>query len=133
VRTAVDTNILLDVLLPDVSHQKRSLALLKRGLSEGILCICEVVAAELGAQFDEVQDMERFLRDVGIVLSKTSLAGLHDAGKRWRLYASKRGGTRERVVADFVIAAHAVHDADRLLTRDLGFYRAHFADLTLLQ
>jgi len=28
---------------------------------------------------------------------------------------------------------HAVHDADRLLTRDLGFYRVHFADLTLLQ
>ena len=132
-RTAVDTNILLDVLLPDVSHQKRSLALLNRGLSEGTLCICEVVAAELGAQFDEVRGMESFLRDVGIVLSKTSLTGLQDAGKRWRHYAVKRAGTRERVVADFMIAAHALHDADRLLTRDLGFYRAHFVDLTLLQ
>ncbi len=79
--------------------------MLNRGLSEGTLCICEVVAAELGAQFAEIRAMERFLQDVGIVLNKTSLAGLHDAGKRWRRYAAKRAGIRERVVADFMIAA----------------------------
>jgi len=119
--------------MPNPSHQKRSLTLLHRGLTEGTLCICEVVVAELSAQFTELQAMEHFLRDGGIVLSKTSLAGLHDAGNRWRDYAKKRTETRGRVVADFMIAAHALHDVDRLLTRDLGFYRTHFADLTLLQ
>lgn len=132
-RTAVDTNILLDVLLPDISHQKKSLALLKQALAEGTLCVCEVVAAELGAQFAELQAMELFFKSTGIILSKTSLAGLRDAGNRWRHYAAKRTGTRERVVADFMIAAHALHETDRLLTRDLGFYRSHFADLKLLE
>lgn len=37
------------------------------------------------------------------------------------------GGRRERVVADFLIGAHALHHADRLIARDRGFYLDYFA------
>ena len=96
------------------------------------MVINEVVAAELGAHFAIQTEMERFLKSVGIALTPTSLIAAHDAGQRWRVYLRTRKGARERVVADFFVASHALHQSDRLLTRDPGFYRTYFSELLLL-
>lgn len=130
--TAVDTNILLDVLLPDPVHQAGSLVKLHQATQEGALILGEVVACELGAHFANLGDMKRFIQSVGLTLVPLSLRAAHDAGQRWRRYLRAKKGAREKVVADFIIAAHAIHHADRLLTRDLGFYRSHFEELKLM-
>jgi predicted nucleic acid-binding protein len=130
--TSVDTNVLLDVLLPDPAHQASSLARLHLAVQQGPLIISDVVASELGSQFSEASEMELFLKSVSIALFPMSLAAAYDAGQHWRNYLRNRKGARERMVADFMIAAHAVHHADRLLTRDLGFYRRYFNRLPLM-
>jgi predicted nucleic acid-binding protein len=53
------------------------------------------------------------------------------AGQLWREYR-RRGGSRERIVPDFLIGAHAQVRGGRLLTRDRGFYKQWFGDLQLL-
>lgn len=50
------------------------------------------------------------------------------AGRVHRRYR-EAGGTRKRVRADFLIGAHALHRAGRLIARDRDFFREHFEHL----
>ena len=52
-------------------------------------------------------------------------------GIAWVQY-KKAGGKRERILADFLIGAHAQIHADRLLTRDRGFYKKYFKHLKII-
>jgi predicted nucleic acid-binding protein len=43
-----------------------------------------------------------------------------------------RGGRRERVVADFLIGAHALLQCSGLITRDEAFFRDYFKGLKVI-
>jgi len=130
--TAVDTSVLVDVFRGDPDCAEASAEALRRCIREGRLVVCDVVWAELAAVFASRETLEAAMSRLGVSLLPMSQGAATLAGQIWRQYRS-RGGTRERMVADFLIAAHALTQCDRLLTRDRGFYRDYFKHLKVLQ
>jgi len=128
--SAVDTNILLDILLPNAGFVAQSTQALEDAAS-GALVICDPVYAELCVQFDQQKELDEFLEDNEIRVESLSRAASFLASRAWRTYR-KRGGQRSRILPDFLIGAHAQLQASRLVTRDRGFYRSTFPSLLLL-
>lgn len=153
-KTAVDTNVLLDVLVGDeaaIAAASRSLVEASR---RGPLVICPVVYAELAAAFERRGDLAAFLGDMSARVEAFTEEALWLSANAWRSYARKRGkevqcphcgnqfapqcpacgetvSWRQHIISDFLIGGHALEQGDTLLTRDRGYYRGYFPELRL--
>ncbi len=71
---------------------------------------------------------------MGIAFEALSADAAVEAGRRWKAFRARGGPRRDRVIADFLVGAHALLAADDvLLTRDRGFYRSAFSGLRVLE
>ena len=129
--TAVDTNVLLDVFTADPRFGFPSRAALASCLQQGSLVVCEVVWAETAAAFPTRPAFERAMQKLDVGFDPLAPRTGQEAGAAWRRYR-QASGTRRRILADFLIGAHAASQADRLLTRDRGYYGTYFPRLQVL-
>ncbi len=128
--TAIDTNILLDILVPNEAFYEASADALQESATAGSLAICDIVYAELCIHFRSQHECEAFLESSEIRVQALTREAHFLASRAWRTYR-QQGGRRTRILADFLIGAHAQKQATRLLSRDRGFYTKLFPSLRL--
>ncbi len=128
---AVDSSVLLDVLAGDPRFGEASTQAVADALAMGEVVVCDAVVAEVQTMLDTRETAMDALAEFGVRHEPTTLQAAVRAGHMQRRFRD-RGGRRERVVADFLIGAHALMQCDALITRDAAFYRDYFKGLKVI-
>lgn len=128
---ALDSSVLLDILVGDPRYAEASETCVGDALAREDVVVCDAVVAEVQGMLDTSSSVMDTLASLGIRYEPTQEAAAMRAGHMYKRFRS-RGGRRERVVADFLIGAHALLQCDGLITRDAGFFRDYFKGLKVI-
>ena len=128
---ALDTSVLIDVLVADPRHADASEAAIASALAAGEVVVCEAVVAELQSMLDTDANVMEVLESMGVRFQPGSEQVAIRAGLMYRRFRA-RGGRRERVIPDFLIGAHAMLQCTALITRDEAFFRQFFKGLRII-
>jgi predicted nucleic acid-binding protein len=135
--TAIDTNVMVALWDRDPAINSSAEQALQSASERGALFISAPVFAELLAAPGRTSSfVGAFLADTGIRVDwLVDEAIWTSAGLAFQLHAARRrkhrNGAPRRILADFVIGAHAARRGYRLLTLDDRFFTASFPDLTV--
>ena len=137
--SAVDTNVIVALWDADECGYLTALDLLDDAASRGGVLICGAVFGELLACPGRTEEfVNGFLDDTEISVDWTTNETIwKTAGRAFSEYADRRRkqsseGPR-RILADFLIGAHALENGYGLLTLDDGIYKAAFPKLPIFR
>lgn len=135
--TALDTNVLSALWNDNDTLNRAAAKALRETQREGPMVICGAVYAELLAAAGRTDVfVDRFCEEAGIAVEWELTEKIwRSAGSAFQAYAIRRkthgvAGPR-RLLADFLIGAHAQESGYKLLTADAGAYRMSFPRLAL--
>jgi predicted nucleic acid-binding protein len=136
--TAIDSNVLIALWNGDDTLNTQARSALDAALARGGLVIAAPVFAELLAAPSRTESfLDSFCKETSIAVDwNLNEATWRGAGRAFQQYGARRRRQRDsgprRILADFLIGAHALHHGLRLLTFDDRLYRAAFPRLAIL-
>jgi predicted nucleic acid-binding protein len=137
VTTAIDTNVIIALWDTDPALNRAAQNALDAAFHRGTLVAAAPVLAELIAAPGRSEAfVDSFLEETGIGVDWDLPERVWRlAGRAYQAYAERRRKQRDRgarrILADFVIGAHASVNGFRLLTLDEGLYRVAFPALSI--
>lgn len=129
-RTAVDSSVLWAVLNEEPDAGDWVVAL-QKAADLGSLLICPVVFAEMTPSAGSAAELLAILGRLGVSYDPFLPESAFLAGLTFKQYR-REGGPRTHLIPDFLIAAHAQVQADRLAAKDRGYFRRYFPSLKLM-
>jgi predicted nucleic acid-binding protein len=126
--TAVDANVVLDILTGSPKEIENAQAAMRVAKKAGTVTISAVAYAEVAAQFTSKARADDFFLLLACKIEPIEDDAAFVAGHFFDEY-KQRGGKRTRILSDFLVAAHAQLHADRILTRDTRFFGTNFPKL----
>jgi predicted nucleic acid-binding protein len=127
----VDTNVLLDVLENDPKWAAWSQERLDAASTTDTLAINPIIYSELSIAFARIEELETVIAEGSLTVESIPREALFLAGKVFLNYRRSRG-TKQGVLPDFFIGAHAAIMQWPILTRDVGRFRTHFPTVSLI-
>jgi|SRR5689334_410035 predicted nucleic acid-binding protein len=127
----VDTNVLLDVLRRTPTWGEWSAHQLRIQSQIHELAVNPVVYAETSPAFESMAQLDDQLDEMELTYRDLSRDAMFLAGHVHRRYRLA-GGTREQMLPDFIIGAHATVLGCGILTRDARRYRSYFPRVPLV-
>jgi predicted nucleic acid-binding protein len=137
--TAIDTNVIVGLWDANDALHLAAFDLLETVSSRGGVVICGAVFGELLACPGRTEEfVNRFLDDADISVDWTIKETIwKTAGRAFSAYADRRQKQKSegprRILADFLIGAHAFENGYSLLTLDDGIYSAAFPKLPIFR
>ncbi len=137
--TAIDTNVIIALWDKSPALSAAAQRSMDAALDRGSLVISAPVFAELmAAPGREVSFLNEFFDSTGITVDWILPEAVwRAAGRAFQAYAARRSRHRDagprRILADFLIGAHAVVHGYALLTLDDRVYRASFPGLKIVE
>lgn len=130
-RTAVDSSVLILIQRRQSGWEPWRDAL-TRAATEGPLLLCPIVFSECSTGFPSAEIALRQFESIQMHYDAITPAAAYLAGQSFLRYR-REGGPRQQLIPDFLIAAHASAQADRLAAVDRGYLRRYFPSLALLR
>ena len=127
----VDTNVLVDVLENDPDWADWSIAQLQAQSRVHRLAVNPIIYSELSLTFSSVEALDDVLDGMQLGMVEIPKPALFLAGKAFMQYR-RNGGTKNNVLGDFFIGAHAAVAGWPVLTRDATRFRKYFPSVKLV-